>query len=67
MIGRTREERKIAARLRAELALKHAFERIDHAEDVVKPILLQQRELAATNNIKVELEEGEFSEDHHDA
>jgi len=35
----TREQRKWAAKRRAELALKNAFDRIDWAEDVIKPEL----------------------------
>ena len=34
MIGRSRAERKAAAHLRAELSLKHAYERIDYDFDV---------------------------------
>lgn len=59
MIGRTREERKMAALLRAQLSLKHAIERIDHAEDVIKPQLLEMRELAKTQNITLEIEPGD--------
>lgn len=35
----TRDQQKWAAKRRAELALKHAFERIDWKEDVIKPEL----------------------------
>ena len=35
----TREQRKWAAKRRAQLALKHAFDRIDWLEDVIKPEL----------------------------
>lgn len=35
----TREQRKWAAKRRAELALQQAFDRIDYLEDVVKPEL----------------------------
>lgn len=35
----TREQKKWAAARRAQLALKHALERIDFAEDVIKPEL----------------------------
>lgn len=40
----TREQKKWAAKRRAELALKHAFERIDWTEDVIKPELDALRE-----------------------
>lgn len=53
MIGSTREERKLSALLRAQLSLKQAFERIDYAEDVVKPRLLELREAAKTNNVEI--------------
>lgn len=55
MIGSTREERKVAAYLRAQLALKHQYERIDYAEDVVKPKLKEMRELAKNNNLEIEM------------
>jgi hypothetical protein len=55
MIGRTREERKMAALLREQLSLKHACERIDHAEDVVKPQLEEMRELAKTQRLALEV------------
>lgn len=35
----TREQKKWAVARRAQLALKHAFERIDWTEDVIKPEL----------------------------
>jgi len=35
----SREQKKWAAARRAQLALKHAMERIDYAEDVIKPEL----------------------------
>lgn len=65
MQGRTRAERKVAAHLRAELALKHAFERIDYDFDVIVPKLKEIRELEAANF--VEIEAGGLSEDLNDA
>ena len=56
MVGKTRAERKMAAVLRAQLSLKHACERIDHAEDVVKPQLELMRELARTQDVELEIE-----------
>ena len=60
MVGRTREERKAAAYLRAQLSLKHALERIDYAEDVIKPQLLEMRQQSALNDVTVEIEAGEL-------
>ncbi len=60
MVGKTREERKVAAYLRAQLSLKHALERIDYAEDVVAPQLLEMRQQAALNNVSVEIEAGDL-------
>jgi hypothetical protein len=54
MVGRSRAERKAAAILRAQLGLKQALERIDHAEDVVKPRLMQIRELEEGNVVEIE-------------
>lgn len=54
MIGRTRAERKAAAVLRAQLSLKHAIERIDFAEDVVKPKLAEIRALEQTQHVEIE-------------
>jgi hypothetical protein len=61
VIGRSRAEKKAAAVLRAELALRHAFERIDYDEDVIKPKLLEIRALEDGNVIEVtpELEVGD--------
>ena len=67
MVGKTREERKAAAALRAQLSLTHAFERIDYAEDVIAPQLLKMRALAATQHVKIEIEAGDLGEDHDDA
>ena len=61
MIGRTRAQRKAAALLRAQLSLKHAIERIDYAEDVVKPKLEELAELEATQKVQVEIEEGDLA------
>jgi hypothetical protein len=55
MVGKTREERKMAALLRAQLSLKHACERIDHAEDVIRPQLESMRELAKTQRLAIEV------------
>ena len=59
MIGSSRAERKASAYLRAQLSLKQAYERIDYAEDVVKPQLLAIRKAEATQEIEAagELEE----------
>ncbi len=61
MIGRTRAQRKAAALLRAQLSLKHAIERIDYAEDVVKPKLEELAALEATQKVQVEIEEGDLA------
>jgi hypothetical protein len=63
VIGRTREERKAAAVLRAQLSLKQAIERIDYAEDVIKPQLEEMRELAKTHHVAVEIEPGDLEAD----
>ena len=60
MIGRTRAERKAAALLRAQLSLQHAYERIDFAEDVIKPKLAEIRRLEATQTVDVEIEAGDL-------
>ena len=60
MIGRTRAERKAAALLRAQLSLRHALERIDYAEDVVKPKLEEIRQLEETQKVTLEIEEGDL-------
>ena len=60
MVGKTREERKVAAALRAQLSLKHALERIDYAEDVIKPQLEEMRALGAANHVTVEIEAGDL-------
>jgi hypothetical protein len=54
VIGRSRSERKAAAVLRAQLSLKHALERIDYQEDVIKPKLLEIRELEQYNTVSIE-------------
>jgi hypothetical protein len=54
MIGRTREERKAAAAMRARLALKQSFERIDFDFDVVQPEIERMRKLAPGNDIEVD-------------
>jgi hypothetical protein len=66
VIGRSRAERKAAAVLRAELALKHAFERIDFDYDVVVPKLEEIRQLEAARNtvtVPPELEAGKEAQD----
>ena len=60
MIGRTRAERKASALMRAKLSLQHAYERIDYAEDVIKPKLAEIRKLEATQKVDVEIEEGDL-------
>ena len=60
MIGRTRAQRKAAALLRAQLSLKHALERIDYAEDVIKPKLAEIRGLESTQKVTPEIEEGDL-------
>lgn len=54
MIGRTREERKAAAAMRARLALKQSFERIDFDFDVIHPEIERMRALAPANDIEVD-------------
>lgn len=61
MVGRTRAERKAAALLRAQLSLKHALERIDYAEDVIKPKLAEIKQLEATKKVAIEIEEGDLA------
>lgn len=51
----------MAAVLRAQLSLKHAIERIDYQEDVIKPQLLAIREAEATGHVVVELERGDLA------
>jgi hypothetical protein len=53
LTGRTRAEQKAAAVLRAQLGLKQALERIDFAHDVIKPKLLEIRELEAGNTVEI--------------
>ncbi len=54
MIGRTREERKAAAAMRARLALKQSFERIDFDFDVIHPEIERMRKLTSGNDIEVD-------------
>jgi hypothetical protein len=54
MIGRSRAERKAAAAMRAELALRQSFERIDYDFDVIVPKLMEIRELENGNTVEVE-------------
>lgn len=39
--------------LRAQLGLKHALERIDHAHDVIKPKLEEIRQLEKGNVVEI--------------
>lgn len=55
----TREERKIRAYYRAQLSLKHSFERIDHDFDVIKPKIEEhkaQAKLQKAGIVTAELE-----------
>ena len=61
MIGRTRAERKAAAELRAQLSLKHAIERIDYAEDVIKPKLEELQAAAKLQKVEVEVDPTELT------
>ena len=54
MIGSSRAEKKASAYLRAQLSLKQAFERIDYAEDVVKPQLLAIRAKEQQEIVEIE-------------
>lgn len=54
VIGRSRAERKAATILRAQLALKHAVERIDFDFDVIKPKLEEIRALETSNVVEIE-------------
>lgn len=67
MAGRSRAERKAAAVLRAELALRHAHERIDHDFDVIVPTLQKIRELEEGNVVDVLPELEVPGADHDDA
>jgi hypothetical protein len=63
MVGKTRQERKAAAVLRAQLSLKQAIERIDYAEDVIAPKLMEMREIAKTETIDaIEIEAGDLED-----
>jgi hypothetical protein len=55
----SREEAKITAHARAELSLKHAFERIDHRHDVIAPRLAEYRAKQLDRKVKAELGTGE--------
>lgn len=48
MLGRTREQRKASAFLRAQLSLKQAVERIDYDFDVIRPKLAEIAEIEKT-------------------
>jgi hypothetical protein len=54
VIGSSRDERKVAAYYRAQLAIKQAYERIDYDYDVIRPKLEEMRELAKQNNLAIE-------------
>ena len=60
MIGRSRAEKKVSALLRAQLSLQQAYERIDFAEDVIKPKLMEIRQKEKTKEITVEAEAGDL-------
>jgi len=53
MVGSSRAEKKASAYLRAQLSLKQAYERIDFAEDVIKPQVLAIRQREATEEVDV--------------
>jgi hypothetical protein len=53
MLGSSKAERKVAAALRAKKALEDAWSRIDYALDVVKPGVLEVRELERTNTVEL--------------
>jgi hypothetical protein len=63
MIGRTVAERRAAAVLRAQLSLKHALERIEYAENVIKPKLAEIRALEATQHVAIEAGPEDLSAD----
>lgn len=60
MLGRTRSQKKASALLRAQLSLKHSLERIDFAEDVIKPKLAEIAALEKTQHVDLEIEEGDL-------
>lgn len=53
MIGSSRAERKVSAALRAKQSLEAAWARIDYAEDVIKPAVLQVRALEEKADVVV--------------
>ena len=61
MLGRSRAEKKASAVLRAQLSLQHSLERIDYAEDVIKPKLAEIRALEKTKHVAIEA--GDLGED----
>ena len=67
MIGRSRAEKKASAVLRAQLSLRQALERIDYAEDVVKPKLMEIRQLEQDNTVAIEAGPEDLSADSPDA
>lgn len=58
MIGSTRAQRKVSAALRARQSLEAAWARIDYAEDVIKPAVLQLK--ALEEHADVEVTEGDL-------
>lgn len=60
MIGRSRAEKKVSALLRAQLSLQQAYERIDFAEDVIKPKLAEVRALEKKKKVTPEIEAGDL-------
>ncbi|MCI0440739.1 MAG: hypothetical protein L0177_16660 [Chloroflexi bacterium] len=61
MAGRTLAQRKATAILRAQLSLKHAIERIEYAEDVIKPKLEEIRQMEKESIVKIKAEFGDLA------
>jgi hypothetical protein len=53
VIGSSRAEKKVSAALRAKQMLEAAWARIDYAEDVIKPAVLQVRALEEKAEVEV--------------
>jgi hypothetical protein len=51
----TRDEKKVAAVLRAQLGLKHALERIDFAHDVIAPKVAELKAAAQEGEVVLEI------------
>ena len=60
MLGSTRAQKKASALLRAQLSLQQALERIDYAEDVIKPKLAEIKALEKTQHVDLEIEPGDL-------